>query len=408
MLDLDDFKRANAVFGHDAADVLLTKFASRLRAVAGANDLVARLDGDEFAVVLQGVVEKADVISAVQLVEASLAEPYVSGGKIVNITACAGVSSFPTHGTTRAALIKNADIALYVAKNSGRGVSRIFEPAMHKNVQKRLSMLHLAREAISGDRIVANYQPKVDLRGGGLDGFEALLRWRHPSKGLQTPDTISGAFDDRLLAGELSDRMIQTVLGDMRRWVDSGVQFGHVGINAAAAEFKSGAFAHNLLEQLHRKNLPTALLQLEVTETVFLGRGTEHVEATLRTLANEGIAIALDDFGTGYASLSHLKKFPVSVLKIDRSFIQNLESRAHDATIVRAVINLGRSLGIKIVAEGIETENQAEFLRKHRCHAGQGYLFGKAVAGSLVPSLVRNWGKAPALPGRAHVSATCD
>jgi EAL domain-containing protein (putative c-di-GMP-specific phosphodiesterase class I) len=194
-----------------------------------------------------------------------------------------------------------------------------------------------------------------------------------------------------MLASAISDRMIEIVIADMQRWTDSDLSFGHVAINAAAAEFKDSRFAENLLERLHRADLPTSCMQLEVTETVFLGRGAECVEEALRALAAEGIRIALDDFGTGYASLSHLNKFPVHVIKIDRSFIEKLEVSAHHATIVRTIIKLGRSLGIKIVAEGIETPSQADFLRKHRCEAGQGFLFGKAVPASAVPSLVATW-----------------
>lgn len=356
-----------------------------------STDFVARLGGDEFAVLLRDVAQKAEVIAAMESVEAAIEVPCQIAGRVVNVTAGMGASSFPYQGSDRAELIKYADIALYLAKNAGRGISEIFEPAMRTDVQRRLSMLGLARAAIDDDRIIANYQPKVDLRTGSLDGFEALLRWCHPGKGLQTPDTIAGAFHDQVLAAEISDRMIEMVLADMCRWADAGVPFGHVAINAAAAEFKSGAFADKLLGRLHRANLPASLVQLEVTETVFLGRGAERVEDALKALSNEGIGIALDDFGTGYASLSHLNKFPVSVLKIDRSFISTLETRPADAMIVRSIIKLGRSLGMRIVAEGIETQAQAEFLRKHRCHAGQGYLFGKAVAPSEISSLVTTW-----------------
>jgi EAL domain-containing protein (putative c-di-GMP-specific phosphodiesterase class I) len=222
---------------------------------------------------------------------------------------------------------------------------------------------------------------------GELDGFEALLRWQHPTRGLQGPDTIAAAFEDATLAAEISDRMIDCVIRDMRGWQDKGVRFEHVAVNAAAAEFKRGDFAERVLERLHRAHLSPRCLQIEVTETVFLGRGAEHVEEALRLLASEGVQVALDDFGTGYASLSHLNHFPVGVIKIDRSFIKNLEASAHDAAIVRAVINLGRSLGIKIVAEGVETAAQAALLRRYRCHSGQGYLFGKAEAAATVPAI---------------------
>lgn len=392
MLDLDDFKRTNDALGHDAGDALLSEFAERLRKTLRAEDMVARLGGDEFAVILNGVSDSADIESAVGAILAGLRAPCAFEGKLLDIRTSIGASSFPAHGETPTELMKHADIALYAAKASGRGNLKIFQASMRAAAQERSSMLGLARDAIYEERIRANYQPKVDLRSGQLDGFEALLRWNHPTKGLQTPDTIAAAFQDGLLAVELSDRMIEAVVADMRRWTDAGIGFGHVAINAAAAEFKNGAFAEKLLTELHRADLPTSCLQLEVTETVFLGRGAEYVEDTLRQLSAEGIRIALDDFGTGYASLSHLNKFPVDVIKVDRSFIKRLDTSAHDAAIVRAVIKLGRSLGIKIIAEGIETQQQAAFLIKNRCHSGQGFLFGKAVPASEVPLLVANWG----------------
>ena len=391
MLDLDDFKRTNDALGHDAGDALLIEFADRLRATVRADDLVARLGGDEFAVLLQGVANKDEIKVAVNSILAGLKAPCEHDGKLLDIRTSIGASTFLVHGTTRMELLKNADIALYVAKRAGRGVLRIFQPEMRADAHKRLSMLELARDAIHQDRIVAHYQPKVDLRTGQLDGFEALLRWEHPIDGLQTPDTIAAAFQDGVLSAEISDRMILRVIADMRRWTDAGIPFGHVAVNAAAAEFKSGKFAEKLLSGLQSANLPTTCLQLEVTETVFLGRGAEHVEDTIRALSVKGIQIALDDFGTGYASLSHLNKFPVNIIKIDRSFIEKLDTNNHEAVIVRAVIQLGRSLGIKIVAEGVETRSQAEFLKRHRCNSGQGYLFGRAVPPSAVPTLIADW-----------------
>jgi diguanylate cyclase (GGDEF)-like protein len=391
MMDLDDLKRTNDALGHDAGDVLLVEFARRLKAAVRADDLVARLGGDEFAVMLQGVGEDEEVELAVHTFLEKLRAPCQFGGKLLDIRTSIGASSFPRDGRTRAELLKHADVALYVAKSAGKGVLRIYKPAMRANAQKHLSVLAVARDAIRQDRIIANYQPKVDLRSGRLDGFEALLRWWHPTKGLQTADTIAPAFQDGMLAAEISDRIIGYVIADMRRWMDAGICYEHVAVNAAAAEFQNARFADTLLERLRQADLPASRFQLEVTETVFLGRGAEYIEEALKTLSLEGVRIALDDFGTGYASLSHLNKLPVHTIKIDRSFIGKLETSVHDATIVRAIIKLGHSLGIKIVAEGIETKRQAEILQKHRCEFGQGFLFGKAIPAGDVPSLIAQW-----------------
>jgi diguanylate cyclase (GGDEF)-like protein/PAS domain S-box-containing protein len=391
MIDLDDFKRTNDALGHDAGDALLTEFGRRLKQAVRPDDLVARLGGDEFAVLLRSVGTKDQTEAAVSSILACLKVPLEFNGKLLDIRCSIGASIYPSHGSSRSELIKHADIALYVAKRAGRGVLRVFEAAMRAEAQTRISMLSLAADSLKNDRIRPYYQPKVNLRTGRLEGFEALLRWEHPLNGTQSPDTISAAFKDVELAAHISDRMIECVMSDMRAWAKAGVPFGHVAINAAAAEFKRGDFAERLLDSLGQAGLPPSTLQLEVTETVFLGRGSEHVQDALKALSGEGVQIALDDFGTGYASLSHLNHFPVSVIKIDRSFIGSLETSAHDAAIVRAVIKLGRSLGIKIVAEGIETQEQAEYLKRHRCHHGQGYLYSGALPADNVSPFIAKW-----------------
>jgi EAL domain-containing protein (putative c-di-GMP-specific phosphodiesterase class I) len=230
-------------------------------------------------------------------------------------------------------------------------------------------------------------------------GFEALLRWRHPSRGIQLPETISAAFEDIDLAAAISDRMIDGAIADMRGWLDRGVDFGHVAINASAAEFRRGDFAERLLARLTAAAIPVHHMQLEVTETVFLGRGADCVDHALKTLSAAGMKIALDDFGTGYASLSHLKQFPVDIIKIDRSFVRDLEEDPDDAAIIKAVITLGQSLNIDIVAEGIETLAQESFLAELRCNYGQGFLYGKAAPAARVPAMVRS--SAPPLRQRA-------
>jgi EAL domain-containing protein (putative c-di-GMP-specific phosphodiesterase class I) len=248
-------------------------------------------------------------------------------------------------------------------------------------------MLSLAKEALWNDWIEPFYQPKYHLETGKLEGFEALLRWRHPQRGIQGPDTIAAAFQDLDLAAQISDRMIDRVIADMRYWLRDGIRFGHVAVNAAAAEFRRGSFAETLLDRLKAADIPPEYFQLEVTETVFLGRGAEYVETALKTLSRAGVRIALDDFGTGFASLSHLKRFPVDIIKIDRSFVRDLHRDPDDAAIINAVIQLSRSLGISVVAEGIETEGQHQFLLDAGCAVGQGFLYSEAVAREGVPAM---------------------
>lgn len=401
LLDLDDFKRVNDTLGHDTGDALLRTFAARLREATRWDDCLARLGGDEFAIILRGVRDPEQLGIAVEAIFKKLKEPCVHEDRMLDCHTSIGASLYPGQAPGRAELLKNADVALYAAKDAGRGTFRLFEPSFRAEMQRRNSMLSLARDAISEERILPFYQPKVDLRTGRLHGFEALLRWDHPEKGIQSPATIDAAFKDFGLAAAISDRMIAQVIHDMRGWLDRGLQFDHVAVNAAAAEFRRGDFAERLLGQMRAAGIPAENIQIEVTETVFLGRGAEYVERALKELSSAGVKIALDDFGTGYASLSHLKQFPVNIIKIDRSFIRDLHEDPEDEAIVRAVISLGRSLDIAIVAEGIETLAQSAFLRKFDCGYGQGFLFGAAAPAAEVPGLIaRLNGSAPPEPKR--------
>jgi EAL domain-containing protein (putative c-di-GMP-specific phosphodiesterase class I) len=271
----------------------------------------------------------------------------------------------------------------------------MFKPAMRDEAQKRASGLEVARRAVASGWIVPFYQPKVELSSGRLAGFEALLRWRHPHLGVQTPATIAPAFDDNELGIAVGDRMLSCVVADMRRWLDAGLDIGKVSINASPAEFRRDDYAERVLDRLREADIPVSRFGVEVTETVFLDHNVESVARTLRALSEGGISVALDDFGTGYASLSHLKQFPVNVIKIDRSFVSDMETEAGDAAIVKAVLSLGQSLGIRVVAEGVETAAQASFLRQHGCDIGQGYHFGRPMPAEEVLHLLTSSALSP-------------
>jgi diguanylate cyclase (GGDEF)-like protein/PAS domain S-box-containing protein len=387
-LDVDHFKQINDSLGHDAGDALLKTFADRLKTFVRAGDTVARLGGDEFAVILPGLRSDHDIGTTVESILLRMKEPFIHADRILDCRASIGASVYPRDGASPEELLKNADTALYAAKSAGRGGLMVFRPEMRAEVQKRSSMVALARDAVIEDRIEPFYQPKVDLRTGAVSGFEALLRWRDIHGKLQNPVQIAAAFEDLEVACGISDRILERTVQDCRRWLDKGVEFGHVAINAAAAEFRRDNFAERVLEQLQKADVPTRRFQLEVTETVFLGRGAEHVERALKLLSAEGVTIALDDFGTGYASLQHLKQFPVDVIKIDQSFVRDLGNGMGDAAIIEAVLKLGQSLGIRTVAEGIETQAQQDHLRRGGCDYGQGYFYSKAVAASRVPQLI--------------------
>ncbi|OYW45230.1 MAG: hypothetical protein B7Z33_05100 [Sphingomonadales bacterium 12-68-11] len=268
---------------------------------------------------------------------------------------------------------------------------------MKAEVEQRYSMVACARQALRQERIQPYFQPKVSLRSGALVGFEALLRWEDDFGVLRGPDELRAAFDDSALGTSLTDRMIEQTLGHMQAWQRDGLEFGHVALNVAAGDFRREGFATGLLESLARRDISPTLLQIEVTETVFLGSGAEHVDAALRLLSEHGIGIALDDFGTGYASLSHLKQFPVDLLKIDRSFIHDLGRGADAEAITAAVVNLGHCMGLEVVAEGIETAAQEAQLIALGCDTGQGYLYSKAVSAGEVRPMLSAWQSEPLL-----------
>jgi EAL domain-containing protein (putative c-di-GMP-specific phosphodiesterase class I) len=259
---------------------------------------------------------------------------------------------------------------------------------MRDGFEDRNSMIFLARSALATDQVLPYYQPKMNLGTGKIIGFEALLRWRDPTGALRLPGRVAAAFEDPALSAAISQRMLSRTIGDIRTWIDEGIDFGHVAINVAASEFRSGSFADELLARLEAAKIPTGCIQIEVTETVFLGRGADDVKQALRRLSRAGVRIALDDFGTGYASLAHLMQFPVDALKIDRSFIKAIGRNRDAEAIIKAIINLGTSLGIEIVAEGIESAAHEAHLLSLGCDTGQGYLYSKAVTAATVSQML--------------------
>ncbi len=272
---------------------------------------------------------------------------------------------------------------------------------MQQATEKRIQLYARVRLALKNGEFQPYYQPKVSLRSGAIVGFEALLRWRHPRRGLLGPQEFGQVFDDPDLAGAIGERVLELATRDMAAWVAQGCEFGHVAINMSSSEFTRGGLAERVLTALDHSHIRPERLAIEVTETVFLGRGTEMVRHSLQSLNHAGVRIALDDFGTGYASLSHLKQFPVDRIKIDRSFVHDIEHDIDDAAIVRAVIHLGQSLGIETVAEGVETPAQAAYLRANGCDLAQGFLYSKALPASRVPALLRGWDAADVIATEA-------
>jgi diguanylate cyclase (GGDEF)-like protein/PAS domain S-box-containing protein len=388
LMDLDHFKHVNDTLGHAAGDHLLKTFGQRLKSCVRGTDLVARLGGDEFAVILEGVKAPDDLIKVGEGILNRLHAPIRYGERVLSAGASIGGALFPSDAASAHELFKNADTALYALKNAGRGGTRMFHNYMREEAQKVASQLSLARVAISDDSVIPHYQPKIELSSGRVCGFEALLRWHHPSRGIQMPDTVAEAFKDYELATKIGDFMQAKVFSDVRGWQRAGIEFGRVSINAAPAEFLRDDYAERLLGRLARYGVPGRLIEVEVTEHVFLERGSEYVSRALKLLNESGIRISLDDFGTGYSSLSHLRDFPVDVVKIDRSFISKMIEEPEIRAIVSALIDLAASLSIEVVAEGIETAEQEALLRNQGCAVGQGYLFGRAIIADEVRVLL--------------------
>jgi len=376
LFDVDHLKEINDTVGHDAGDLLLRAVADRLVTALGDEVVVARLGGDEFAAIIEAS-PKEPAEKRLKSALRALRQPIVTELMTLECQATAGIASYPQDGRSARDLLKTADLALYAGKANARGELSRFRPEMRANMQRRTSMLSVARMIARDDRVMPFYQPKVRLSDGALTGFEALLRWRHDTLGVQGPDTIAAAFDDLTAATSLGERMLQRICADLARWRNEGLPLMPVALNLSPAEFRREDLFDRIMRQLHNHGLPTKLLELEVTETVLLGRGAESVGDTLASFHNAGVTVALDDFGTGYASLKHLREYPVDVIKIDRSFVAGLLTEPGDAAIVNAVLGLANQLDIAVVAEGVETAEQAAYLLRRDCSHAQGYLFGR-------------------------------
>lgn len=389
MVDLDGLKDVNDTLGHDAGDVLIMETAHRLSLVVGERATLARFGGDEFVVLLRARDALAAGQRLAQAIISELRRPVQHEGRQLSTRASVGIAACPEHDLAPAELMKDADLALYTAKQQGRNRAVVFAPAMRHAVSERVSLSRDIAAALAEDQIHPYYQPKISLATGRLVGFEALVRWRRDAQTVLAPAAFSLAMEDAELAFTIGERMARRVASDVRGWLEAGYEIGRVAINVSPAQFTHRELGTSLLRHFHAAGVEAHHFDVEITETVFLGRNSDFVAPILDELYRAGVRIALDDFGTGYAGFTHLKQLPIDTIKIDQSFVKDIEQDAFDTAIVCAVIELGRNLGMQVVAEGVETVGQARFLKARGCELAQGYLFARPMPAADVSAFLR-------------------
>jgi diguanylate cyclase (GGDEF)-like protein/PAS domain S-box-containing protein len=375
-LDLDGFKHVNDSLGHAIGDELLQSVATRLAACVRHSDTVSRLGGDEFVVLLSEVSHAGDAAISAKKVLTALTAPHRVARHELAVTASIGLSIYPADGQDAEALIRNADTAMYQAKQSGRNNFQFFSPSMNARSAERQSIEEGLRHALERKEFVLHYQPKIDLKTGAIIGAEALIRWQRPDHGLVSPLQFVPIAEECGLILPIGQWVLRQACRQARAWQDAGMRAIPVAVNVSSVEFRSEEFINNVWTILKDTRLEPRYLELELTESVLM----QHVEstaATLKALKDMGATLAIDDFGTGYSSLSYLRRFPIDALKLDRSFVQEITSDTSDAIIISAVINMGKSLKQRVIAEGVETVNQLAFLQAHGCDEGQGYYFSR-------------------------------
>jgi diguanylate cyclase (GGDEF)-like protein/PAS domain S-box-containing protein len=385
LVDLDRFKMVNDTLGHQAGDLMIREVGRRLEQCVRAGDTVSRISGDEFAVVLADLALGDHAGAVAQKVLDSLAAPFDLDGSEAFVTASIGISVHPADGDEPNTLLRSADMAMYKAKKTERNCYRFFTAKMNERTVAKLQLNTDLRHAIERSEFALHYQPKIDLQAGVLTGVEALLRWSHPQRGLVSPAEFIPALEDSGLILPVGEWVIDEACGQIRRWQLAGLKPVPVAINLSAKQFRRQDLDGVIQRALRAAGLPSALLELEITESS-LADDSEDAVRILSNLREAGMKISVDDFGTGYSSLAYLTRLPLSALKIDRSFVRDAVERPAAASIVRAIIDMAHNLDFTVIAEGVETEWQAKFLRLHKCDQAQGYLYGRPVAATELAS----------------------
>jgi diguanylate cyclase (GGDEF)-like protein/PAS domain S-box-containing protein len=377
-LDLDGFKHINDSLGHPIGDKLLQSIAKRLVDCVRGTDTVSRQGGDEFVVLLSEVEHSEDAAITARRMLHAVAEAHSIDQHDLHVTASIGVSVYPDDGPDAETLIKNADTSMYQAKENGRHSYQFFKPAMNVRAVERQSIEESLRRALERKEFALHYQPKINLTTGEITGAEALIRWTHPTRGPVSPAQFIPVAEDCGLILPIGKWVLREACMQARAWLDAGLHPATMAVNISAMEFRDENFLKSVFTILKDTGLDPKSLELELTETVLMKRA-ESAASVLQTLRTSGVRVAVDDFGTGYSSLSYLRKFPIDALKIDQSFVRQITTAPDDTTIVTAVISMGRSLKLRVIAEGVESQEELAFLQAHQCDEAQGYYFSRPV-----------------------------
>lgn len=376
LLDLDRFKWINDTLGHSAGDLILEETAKRLKQAIRVSDTAARLGGDEFTIILPDLNRGINAEIVASKIYAAFSKPVNFEGNEIYISGSIGISIYPEDGKDTETLQKNADTAMYSAKEAGRNRFHYFTPLLQAETERRLTLISFMRKALEKEEFSVYYQPVMDIISNSIIGAEALIRWQHPTLGFISPVEFIPLAEETGLIRPIGDWVLRRVSQDIRRWQKRGLKPIQVSVNKSPRQFSSDECSANWKATLEEYNIPLSRIVVEITESVFMEKGG-HCTESLTAMREMGIKVALDDFGTGYSSLSYLKRFPVDILKIDKEFINEVTTNPSDALLVETIITLAEKMKLKVIAEGVETQEQLEFLRKNNCRFIQGYYFSK-------------------------------
>jgi len=389
-LDLDRFKEINDTYGHDVGDELLKSISIRLLACVRDEDTVARIGGDEFTVLLPNT-NQVSVIKVVEKIFDEMKKPFLLLGVEIRITFSIGISVYKQDGETPDLLLRNADTAMYKVKDSGKNSYQFYNERMTELVQKRLKLDTDIRKGLERGEFEAYYQPKIDATMMRIIGLEALIRWNHPTRGLLYPVDFIPFAEEIGLITDIDKYMLKYCVNQLVQWHQQGFHTGKLSINISTKKLESEEFRNELYHLIEKSQVNTKLLELEILESQIMQDPNKSIDI-LRSIRSLGISISIDDFGTGYSSLSYLKKLPITKLKIDRSFIVDVPQDEDDVAIVKTIISLAKNLGLEIIAEGVETEGQVEFLVQEGCPNIQGYYYAKALSKSECEDFMKKYG----------------